>query len=52
MKNFSDDRVSFRIDTELKQWLNDQGGSKFIRQIVIDAYETIEKKEYFGKKEE
>lgn len=46
MTNFEDDRVSFRIDPELKRWLAKRGGSKFIRKIIIAAYEQLEKTKY------
>lgn len=50
MNNFEDERVCFRIDTRLKKWLDKNGGSKFIRKLIIIAYEQIEKTTYDGNK--
>lgn len=46
MTNFEDERVSFRIDTTIKKWLSLNGGSKFIRKLIIEAYEEIEQTKY------
>lgn len=47
MKNFCDSKISIRLlDPKLKIWLDKKGGSKFVRNLIIYAYEQMEKTNY------
>lgn len=46
-----DERLSFRIEAELKDWVIEKGSSKFLRRLVIAAYEKLEKKKYYRAEE-
>jgi hypothetical protein len=46
-----DERLSFRIEAELRDWVIEKGASKFLRRLVIAAYEKLEKKKYYRAEE-
>lgn len=46
MKNFEDNRLSVRIDPELKKWVHSRGASKFVQRLLLHAYKQLEGKEF------
>jgi len=51
--NYEDDdgRFTFRLDKNMKAWVKHQGGSKFIRKLLLLAYKHKEKKEFVAEEE-
>lgn len=46
MINFEDTRITFRVDPELKKWVDSRGASKFLRRLLLKAYEQLEGKQF------
>lgn len=46
--NLNDTRLCVRVDLELKKWIALNGGSKFVRSLLVTAYENIEKEKFIS----